>query len=56
MKNCSIAVKMIPKSAYNDKNTVIKHKCKDCDRWISIKVKMCVWCEANRLKKVYNIV
>lgn len=56
MKNSTIAVRMIPKSVYNDKNTVITHKCKDCNRWISKKVDRCVWCESKKLKRVYGIV
>lgn len=56
MKNTTTTVKLIPKSCYNVKNEVLKHECVDCNRWISIKVQRCVWCEAKRLKRVYGIV
>lgn len=53
--NSTIAVKMIPKDKINKYNTLLRHSCVSCNRWISIHVKRCVWCEAKRLKRVYGI-
>lgn len=51
----NLSVKLIPKSIINNKNDVLQHKCKCCNRWISIKVDKCVWCDAKHLKAVYGI-